>query len=50
MVGVQFTIATNAYTDDDSLESERVIVELAGIGQLLADCETIDLTGELDRI
>ena len=50
VVGLQFTLATDAYVDDDSLTQERVKVELGEIGKLEGDCETLSLRGSVDEV
>ena len=50
VVGIQFTLATDAYVDDEDLTTERVKVKLGEIGNLEGDCETLKLKGSVDEI
>ena len=50
VVGIQFTLATDAYVDDDSLTRERVKVKLGEIGKLEGDCETLSLRGSVEEV
>ena len=50
VTGIQFTLATEAYTDEISLSNERIKVQLGEIGNLEGDCETIKLNGAVDEV